>query len=248
MVLAMTKRFVLLWLTILSCLQAGDFKAYIGPQFNYIRYEEENKDKIDGYMVGVSAAFDYSTCGLRAGLRFNGVWDTNYLRGDPCSKCSASEYLLSGRVGSDIFCLCNQYPVFLYTGFGWHRFEITHFPESISLRYRCDKLFIPLGISFCFPYSLGGNIGLNLEWRPDVYSNLKQGSNSYDNKCDHGFRVEIPFTWCCHTSCGQVLSRFSPFFDCARFGKFEDGEEVMFVVPSSKRWELGLSWIVGFNF
>lgn len=244
----MAKRLVFLLLATFSCLCAGDFTASIGPQFNYIRYEEEDIDKIDGYMAGVAATADYCTSCIRAGIQFNGTWDTNYLRGDPCSKCSASEYLLVGKVGSNLFCLCDQYPVYFYTGLGWHRFEITHFPESITLHYCYDKLFVPIGISFCFPYSLGGNVGLNLEWRPDVHSELKFDSTSYDNACDHGFRVEIPFTWCCHTSCGQVLSKLSPFFDWTRFGKFEEGEDVMFVIPSSKRWELGVSWLIGFNF
>ena len=244
----MIKRIVFVFMIVFSCIYAGEFHSSIGPQFYYISLENHDSQKLDGYMAGVDACVDYDYSCMRAGVQFNGAWDTNYLRGDPCLKCSASEYFLTARIGFVKCWVCDQFPAYLYSGFGWHQFENTHYPESISFCMRYDKLFIPLGVSFSFPCWFGGEIGFNFEWRPDVYSKLKFDSNSVDNSCEHGVHIEIPFNWSCHTSCGQVFSKLSPLFDWAQFGMFSEGEDVMFVIPSSKRWELGISWQVGFNF
>jgi len=245
----MFKRLLLLLMVCVFAVDAGEVRGSIGPQFYYVDLEFDEPDSIDGYMAGIVAKVDYFCDCYRAGVEFRGGWDTNHLRGDPAQKSCVTEYFVTGRLGY-WFDACGCLSTGLFTGFGWHELENCQNPDMTALCYRYDKLFIPLGISICAPLCGNGSIGLQVEWRPDVYASLDFESDSLDNCKEQGYRIEIPFSWCCETACGAFFTSVVPFYDWARFGKYsgENEIQVQFMVPSTKRWEAGLTWLIGYNF
>lgn len=242
----------LLFILLMSCISwigAAEVRGSFGPQFYYVDLEFDEPDSIDGYMAGIVAQVDYFCQCYWAGIEFRGGWDTNHLRGDPAQKSSVTEYFTTGRFGYRLN-LCGCLSAGIHTGFGWHYLENRQNPDMAALSYKYDKFFVPLGISFSLPLCCNGSIGLLAEWRPDVYACLDFLSENLDNSKEQGYRIEVPFSWCWKMRCGALSSSIVPFFDWARFGDYtgEDENQVVLIIPSMKRWETGVSWLIGYDF
>lgn len=244
------KRVMLILILAFAGLDGGEATVSIGPHFHYTNLKFDEPDAIDGYMAGLTAKFNYRCSYFYTGLEFEGSWDTNHLWGDPCQKSSIAEYFLEWKAGLCPIMICDDVSLFFYTGFGWHRLINEQYPDTISLCYRYDKLFVPLGVYFGFSLCNEVQSALQFEWRPDVYSRLRLHSESLDNKREHAFRVAIPFYRLCQMRCGEVIWSLVPFFDWARFGKVVEETEykAKFEIPSTRRWELGLRGLVGYQF
>lgn len=226
-----------------------DAKLSVGPHFNYTHLDFDEPKAIDGYMAGISVYSELRCKCMRFFLDFEGSWDTNELRGNPCQESIVAEYFLALKLMPYTFQLGNCLNVGLYTGFGWDQFTNTQLPELASLQYRYEKLFIPVGFSCCFATS-NANIALEFEWRPDVYSCLNVNSTDLDNSCENGYRISMPMCFRPFHSCLNISLSVVPFFDWSRYGEAEEVNslDVKIDIPSATRWNLGLRTLIEMNF
>jgi len=246
------KRNLILLLILFSAtsLYAHDWNVNVGPHFNYMRLKFDEPDHVDGYTAGITTGIEYNHSCFAANLDFEGTWDTNYLRGDNCQKSSIEEYFLELKIGPQFTCLCDNLLLSPYIGFGWHRFLNEQYPDTISLCYRYDKLFIPVGFSldYClFPFI---ESSLQFEWRPDVYSKLQIDSTQVDTNKEHAFRLQIPFNFHFGSPCQNFSLAVVPFYDWTRFGHVEERHSsgASLDIPCLTRWSFGLRTILGYHF
>jgi len=234
------KRITVLFILFIAAspLQARELIPYIGPHLNYTRLKFDQTEDVDGYLGGVTAGLEYYESNFVAGIEFIGSWDTNSLRGDPAQKSSVEAYFLELKAGHQFKMCQDSVVLYPYVGFGWDRFSNKQLPDTGSICYRYDKLFVPVGIyvNYCCGEGLGA--GLQFEWRPDVYSKLHLESVKMDNEREDAFRVQTPLRFrLCST---QLL--IVPFFDWTRYGSPDDKKSngASLNIPCLIRWDVGL--------
>lgn len=221
----------------------------VGPHFNYMHLDFDGPEAINGYMAGISAYSQIKIECINIYLDFEGSWDTNYLRGDPCQKSSVAEYFLELRVAPWNFAITDCLSAEVFTGFGWDQLTNTQLPGLASLQYRYNKYFIPVGFCLHSKFNML-DFGIQFEWRPDVNSRLNVDSTSLDNSCEDAYRIQIPINLHPFRCCGNLLFIVAPFFDWAKYGEAEDKNSlgVEIDIPSTTRWSLGLRTLIQMSF
>lgn len=243
------KRLFSLLCILLGTLSLEGTHFYLGPHFNYTRINFVMPEKIDGYLWGVTAgAVEYFNC-FSADVHFEGSWDTNYLRGDPAQKAEIKDYLLEARIGYS-WEICPDVCGHVRVGYGWNRFEYVDQPGSNEALVRYTKHSIPIGFTVESPLSCNSTLGVFFEWRPDVGADFSVASIDLDIKKENAYRLEVPYKFYTQTRCGCMKVTIAPFYDWSRFGQASgtvEGNKPV-VVPSLKRWSLGLRMLFGMDY
>lgn len=224
--------------------------VYVGPQFHYTNIEFNNPTELKGYSAGITAGIDWTCCYFYSDLVFEGTWNAGPIVGTPCQRSDLEEYFLELKLGGNFCFCCDTFSFKPYTGVGWDRFENTQDPKTAALCYRWDKVFIPVGFLLNWEYCDCDSWGLQFEWRPDVWSCLHLLSIDLDNKCEQAFRASMPFRFN-REYCGCCFwTEWSPFFDWNEFGRVDEknSDGVPLPIPSLKRWNLGLRFLIGYQF
>lgn len=243
-----------IWLGLLllfSPLSATEWNVYVGPHFHYTNLKFNNPENLEGYAGGVTAGIDFSWCYLFSNVEFEGTWNAGPITGCPCERSDLTEYFVEGKLGANFSFCCDQLCFQPYTGFGWDRFENEQDPKTVSLCYRYDKLFVPVGFYLNWIFCNCNSWGLQFEWRPDVSSCLKLLHIDLKTRCEQAFRVQSPIRFnyddCCR--CGFWLE-VVPFYDWNKFGQVKEKNEdgVDLPIPSLRRWNVGLRLLFGWEF
>ena len=201
---------------------------------------------MEGYTAGVTTGIGYHHCSYWANIDFEGSWNAGPITGKPNQYSEIQEYFLEGKIGYDFFFL--GVALEPYTGFGWDRFINRKDPDGVGLKYRYDKLFVPIG--FFITGSLQNfDLEFQFEFRPDVYKHLEELGIGLTPKWGYGFRSQLAIKQYFSLSRGDLSLSWVPFFDWNLFGKVEESNSVgaLFVIPRLERWDLGLRLILGYE-
>lgn len=218
-----------------------------GPHFSYTRMNFDNPSHLSGYTGGVTAEIGNHYKYFFSNLEFEGTWNAGPFTGTPCQMSSLTEYFLELKLGGS-FSRCKRIYFDPYTGFGWDRFENEQDPDTAALLYRYDKLFIPVGFYLYGVLDCNMKLGVQFEWRPDVFSRLEIISIHLHNKCENGFKVQLPFEWTNY--CQTWFFKVIPFFDWNEFGEVQETNSVgvPLDIPDLVRWYAGLRFLAGYKF
>lgn len=221
--------------------------VYVGPHFNYINVEFNNPSDLDGYAGGITTGGWINTCYFFGKINFEGTWNASRIVGDPCQTSSITEYFLNLELGKNFLWRCFCFHP--YTGFGWDRFVNVQEPNTVALKYKYNKLFIPVGFYFRWNRCCD-SFAFQFEFRPDVWSNLDLLSISLDPKWGYAFRAQVIYKRPIETCYGCFYFSWVPFFDWNRFGKVVEtnSSETTLEIPALTRWDLGLRAILEYQF
>jgi hypothetical protein len=248
----------ILTLTMLSLLfgsaHAGrHFKFYVGPHLNYMRLKFNNPNQLGGCTTGVTSGLVFMKKWFFANVDYEGYFNTGLMHGALCQTGKVQEQLLALRLGAN-WHPYNCFSLNGYLGVGFDRFLNRQDPsdecgETDGLLYKYTKLTIPLG--FCADWHITDNssVGLQPEWRPDVFARLHVLCENLNNECNNAFRIALPFK---HTfkRNDHVRLYVAPFFDWNRFGKVcqTDCNGNLISIPALTRWDLGVRLVFCFQF
>lgn len=240
------KNFLFFLLSITS-ISAYEYGIFAGPHFNYINLDLDNPYDLDGYAGGVTSGIWLDTCYLSSKITFEGTWNASRIVGDYCQTSATNEYFLQLEFSKGFFikCVCIK----PYLGFGWDRFENIQEPKTVALKYQYDKLFVPAGVYFQWD-RCDESYSLQLEFRPDVWSNLELLSISLDPHWGYGFRGQLIYKRPIQTCYGCFYFSWIPFFDWNRFGETCETNSFggVLVISELTRWELGLRAVLEYKF
>ena len=240
------KMFFLVFSMILP-LSAFEKGFFAGPHFNYINVEFNNPSDLDGYAGGLTTGCWVDTCYLLGKLTFEGTWNASRIVGDPCQTSSITEYLLQIELGKNFpwRCFC----IHPYIGFGWDRLKNVQEPKSMALKYRYDKIFIPVGFYFEWDHCQD-SFTLQCEFRPDIWSQLDLLSIDLDPEWGYSFRAQLIYKRLIETCYGCLYFSWIPFFDWNRFGKIRETNSFgsFLEIPTLTRWSLGLRAVAEYKF
>lgn len=221
----------------------------VGVQHNYVNLRFDSPDHLEGWLTGINLGAQYQWCWAYSAIDFEGYWNIVPLSGAPCQRSRLEEYLLDWKIGASIRCC--QLVLKPYVGFGWNYLRNKQDPDGGGLTYQYNKLVVPVGLTACYPLFKCASIGLNGEWRPDVYARLKFIGRKWTISKENAFRIAVPlnicFDWCW---CGCPSLSIAPFYDWNRFGNIrrETSTHVHFPIPQLTRWDLGLFVVFGLTF
>lgn len=240
-------KFIRIFLLLLtaSLWARSDVSFYAGPHFNYTRLYFDNPSHLHGYMAGVTSGFKQEWCNFFYSVDFEGSWDAGPITGVPCQRSDLSEYFLELKLAGHVhWC---QFCFAPYTGFGWDRFENEQDPDTAALKYRYDKLFVPLGF-FLNWNGCDWKSGIQFEFRPDVDKWMKVVGVSLTPNWGYGVRVQLPFEkyYCCRS----LILKIIPFFDWNEFGqvRITNSAGASLEIPRLLRWNFGLRTLLGYEF
>lgn len=229
------------------------FKFYVGPHHNYMRLKFNTPNPLGGYTTGVTSGITCMKKCFFTNVNYEGYFSTGLMHASPCQTSKVQEHLLALRLGatwnpSDCFSLNG------YFGFGFDRFLNHQDPSDVcgetdGLLYKYTKLTVPLG--FCANWHMTDNssLGLQAEWRPDVFARLHVLCDKLKNKRNNAFRIALPFKHTLKRN-DHVCLYVAPFFDWSRFGKVCEvscgGTPIS--IPTLTRWDIGVRFLFGFQF
>lgn len=239
--------FLGLSLSLAACLGAYQTNIEVGPHFNYTEIHFNRETTIRGHAAGVTAAFTGTHSYFKGQVLFEGTWNAAPLTGDPAERSSIEEYFLTLYLGPTF--VWKQWQFDPYTGFGWDRFDNTQNPSLSSLSFRYDKLFIPVGFHLYW-LSMPFRLGLQFEFRPDVYKDLRLIGLHLDPDWGYAFRSQLILSQIFPQRWGEVFISFIPFFDWNRFGEIYETNSlgVPLTLPRLVYWKLGVRFLVGVTF
>lgn len=227
---------------------AGTWDAYAGTHFNYTQIDFDAPSSLQGYTGGADAGIGCKYGGFFSQIGFEGSWNAGPITGTPCQRSSTTEYFLEWKLGWSISAWRRQLFIDPYTGFGWDRFYNTQDPAGADLAFRYDKLFVPVGLYLYWRFYDCTRLGVQFEYRPDVYAKLDLIGISLDAKGEEAYRVQIPLVLesCCH----RFNLSFVPFFDWSEYGRVEETNSAgaLLAIPELIKWEIGLRMILDLKY
>ncbi|MEM7175724.1 MAG: outer membrane beta-barrel protein [Chlamydiota bacterium] len=243
----MKKLFLFALSLLFATAHAHQTEVYAGPHFNYMRISFNNPSHLEGYAAGITTGIQYVHSYFRGSLDFEGTWNAGPITGEPAQRSSIYEYFLDLNLGPTFS--WNRWQFQPYTGFGWDRFNNKQNPSGSALSFRYDKLFVPVGFYVNWMTTMF-KVGLQFEFRPDVYQNLKLIGIDLDPSWGYAFRTQLLIKQFFSFSWGRMFVNVIPFFDWNRFGKIYEENSVGATLDISRLlyWKLGARVLVGVEF
>lgn len=233
------------------------FALNTGALFNFARYDLGELPKIEGYLAGIHTDLTHSKPSKWfTSLIFDGRWNAGYVSGNDDIKVQIKDYRPELQLGYTFFLENQRTSVTPFTGLGFFYLSNEIKPDIITYRY--FNLYVPVGLHV--DHTLKEeicDIGLLLEYRPDVWTRLKVNTpcvklcEKFTMHRAHGLRIELPFTHYHTTSHrANIQTKIVPFFDWNHFGAVNQtncaGQCIP--VPKLNQWYLGLHVDIGLRF
>ena len=230
-----------------TLIHAHQTDIYAGPHFHYTKISFNNPSHLEGYAAGITTGLQYVHSYFRGSLDFEGTWNAGPITGRPAERSSIDEYFLDLNVGPTF--LWKNWRFSPYTGFGWDRFNNKQNPLGSALSFRYDKLFVPVGF-YIHWIQATFKLGLQFEFRPDVYQDLTLIGIHLDPKWGYAFRTQLLIKQFFEFSWGRLFINVIPFFDWNRFGNIheENSLGVSLDIPRLIAWKLGVRALIGVEF
>lgn len=187
-------------------------KVYVGPIVESLELRIKHAEtpivgrdiKLNGTLWGVSYGYVYDEpCGIYA--NFDGLYDTGRICHRRIRR-QIHEQEYEGRLGwnfmTDWFC-CGDFEVTPYVGLGFRynthsRNNKRERENELFPKVRFRTWYVPVGVLFDYCYNECFNIGLNLEWMPQINSDLQADlihGVRFVLKDKYGYKVELPLTY-----------------------------------------------------
>lgn len=259
-----------------SCfaIQASFLEMHWGLDHNYARYDFDSIAKQSGYLAGFHFDFSYKNPRrIYTGVHFDGRWNAGNVCSDKPDLCNSScltggcllasvaDYLVDWQLG---YYYMNDDECFSfkpYAGVGFQ--HLSYLIDPSVMRYKYYQVYVPVGVEFLYHSPRNFSIGTDIAYRAGVYNRLKVStpcvSDDCNSTCDEkiklkysqgfSFKIPIELEYRVEKRVGFQLSCI-PFFDWNKFNNTCDTNSdcIVFPIPESKRWYLGVTAALGIIF
>ncbi len=243
------KRSILLFLFFPAFLFGGEHTIFVNGHLNYARLFFEDSPKVRGYLAGPQIGYEYQHCRFFTDVAFEGYFNAGPLCGRFAQESKVRDYYANWRIGPSFCLCCDKLQLNPYLGFGFERFLNMQDPRVDGLTYKYTKLFVPIGVKGYWCVHEQVTMGLEAEFRPDVFARVRFCSNKIDIDRKYAARLQLPLML--HIGCQETVSlNLIPFFDWNKFGQADECtcNGIPLPIPDLTRWYAGFKVELAFTF
>ena len=206
----------------------------VGADYTRIHFKPNGEASFNGNMGGLHGLYEYRPDNaIYAAVKLN--WRQGSMDGS-AGRRTLADVDTAERVGYTWVsneCLFSLYSGLGYRYLGHHLhssssgtpFNGAFFPpflsSSKSLKFDYNEFYVPVGFASDYIVNNRFSVGLNMEWRPQIFSTVKirpLGGAYWSLKSTYtNFLVEVPFNFDL-TKCGNWVLTASPFYE-----RWQDG-------------------------
>lgn len=233
----------------LVCCEIENHRIQVGGNYTYAWITPTANPTTRGNLYGVQGLYEYRPVGsIYAAAAFN--WRRGNTENGTLNR-DIQDFDVQERVGYTFGKICGHSRLAIFAGFGGR-----YLPEEVSIGatsvdFNYVELYVPVGFVADYEFTSWFNVGLNFQWKPQVYADVDieplSGARWIIDRKTNNFFVEMPITFHDINHFSLIVS---PFFEI-----WHDGATTAVTttglalgLPGNRYYFTGVNVNLGFSF